>query len=67
MCGETMNESNRSQHSAPIEFSEEQVRAAREGKGKGVFAQALKRLGEARPTKQRDAKAVATRRTTKKK
>jgi len=44
-----------------MEFSEEQVRAAKAGKGKLVFAQALKRAG-AKPPKGRDAKGAASRR-----
>jgi len=60
-----MSESNPSQHSAPIEFSEEEVRAARAGKGKRVFAQALKRAAEGKPMERRDARAGAKRRDTK--
>ena len=56
-----MSDRNPSQHSAPMEFSEEQVRAAKAGKGKLVFAQALKRAG-AKPPKGRDAKGAASRR-----
>lgn len=61
-----MSERNPSQHSAPMEFSEEQVRAAKAGKGKLVFAQALKRAG-AKPPKRRDAKGAAIRRNESKK
>ena len=59
-----MSETSPSEHSSPIEFTEEEVRAARAGRGKRVFQQALKRSAAAEAAKKRSTKPASTRRKT---